>query len=289
MPEQEIQQEVKTTEEVPVGNLPMEEFKAARKEGKLTVEKPVEPEKKVGAAEEKPKKALSGAAAQKRIDRLTKYSATLEEELAALKAKHSDGKEEAKSAPVGDPEPKVDDFKDYEQYMKAQARWEARQELRKVRDNEAKEVEGARLKEIYKGYNKQVIEAKSKYEDWDEVVNQSTLELPETSIMAIYEMENGADVTYFLAQHPEVVEEIGEMTKIGAIRAVEKISLALADEPEEKLEGTEEKTEEKPAKLQSKAPAPIKPISTGATKSTKALDSMDYQAYKLARKAGRAK
>lgn len=289
MPEAtEIQQEVKTTEEIPVGNLPMDEYKAARKEGKSVVEKPVEADKKAETSEEKPKKALSGAAAQKRIDRLTKYSATLEEEISALKAKQS-GKEETKPAPVGDPEPQEKDFTDFIAYTKAQARWEARQELRKAKEEESKQAEESQLKDILDSYGEKVIEARSRYEDWSEVVEKSELEIPQTAVMAIYEMDNGPDVTYFLASNPEVVDELREMTKIGAIRAVEKISLALAEEAPKNEVETEKKEEEKTAKLQSKAPAPIRPISSGATSSTKSLDTLDFRAYKEARKAGRTK
>lgn len=83
------------------------------------------------------------------------------------------------------------------------------------------------------------------------------------------------------------------MSLIGAVRAAEKISIELAKEnpPEEEDEDEEEKKPEKkeetPAKIVTKAPAPIKPVGTGATKSTVPLDKMDFQAYKQARKEKR--
>ena len=296
MPET-VTQEVKQTEKVPIDTLPLKEYQAARKEGVTEIDKPVEtqPEK----TEETEKKGKGGGF-QKRIERLVKQAAALEEENRQLKEKAaSNGKEPEKVADKGDPKPQKADFKDFDEYTEALARWGARDEGRQLRVKEAREAEDARLKENLENYSKQVIEAKSRYEDWKEVVEGTDLLIPEVVAMAVYEMENGADVTYFLASNPEVAQELADMTKIGAIMAVKKISIALegtkkSDDDEDDDEETEkekeaEKEKEKPAKIASRAAPPIKPVGAGATKSTVPLDKMDFAAYKQARSNGKAK
>ena len=285
--------EVKET--VSIDTLDMAEFKEARKAGTLTVEKPVEAEPEKKAEEEKPKS--KGGGFQKRIDRLVKHSASQEQTIADLQAKlaaKESGKEkETVKAAGDDPEPSKDDFTDYDAYIKAQAKWEVRQELKAEKQKESQAAEQARSKEIFDTYNEKVVEAKSRYEDWDEVIGKNTLEIPKGSIMAIYEQDNGPDVAYFVASHPEVIEKLRDATIIGAIRIVEQISIELAKEnpdvEEEDDEEQEEEKEKEEKKLTSKAPTPIKPVSSGATKSTKPLDQMDYQEYKKAKAAGRAK
>jgi hypothetical protein len=287
------------TQEVSIDDpsVSQQEFKEARTKGVLTIEKPKDveaekPEEETKPEEgEKPKKSSGGF--QKKIDRLIKHNATLSEELEATKKRAADleaktGKP-AEVKPDADPEPKIEDFQTHELWVKAQARWEVRQEMKAQREQEAKDAEAARQKEVFDTYNAKVSEAQAKYDDWKEVVGQS-VDLPTAVVLAVLEMENGPDVAYHLGKHPELRDQLLEMSNLKAIGKVWRISEELAGEKKEETEDDDkesEKVEAKPAKPVSKVPAPIKPVGGGSTKSSVPLDQLSMSEYKKARAAGR--
>lgn len=290
-----------TVKEVSIDTADMVDFRKARSEGKLTItEKPPEKaEETKETAEETDKPKLKGGF-QKRIDRLVKHTASLEEELAATKRELA-----AKAAPTNGAEKKTDDsgpvqvpgepqreqFKTEGEYIRAMVKFERAQED----EADRRETQIAADKEAAKAYNAKAIEAQARHEDWDEVMKQET---PIPSIVGdaiVHTLPNGAEVAYHLGKHPEICEQMMKAHPLEAVAMAVKISEQLAkenkgeDDEEEKKEEEEvpEKQETKPAKPVSKAPAPIKPVSGGTTKSSVPLDSMDMREYNKARKAGR--
>jgi hypothetical protein len=291
--------------EVSIGTVDMREYKAARDKGVVTVEQKVAPleeveekEEVVGDPEEKPegeKPKSKGGGFQKKIDRLIKHNATLEEKLAAaekereeLRVKASGAKPAAETKTEGEAEPKLEDFKTHEEWVKATAKWEIRQELKAQKESEHKEAEAAAQKEVFDAYNSKVSEARAKYDDFDEVVGNPKLQIPMNVQLAIIEMENGPDVAYHLGKNPELCTELQEMSALRAIGKIFRVGEELGGGTKnEKAEEAEEKPEEKAPKIVSKAPAPFKPVGSGNTKSTVALDKMDMKSFKAARAAGR--
>lgn len=295
------------TKQVAVDTLPMAEFKKARAEGKTVIEQPAEPveETKVeGETEQEQKseeqkteeqKSKSRGGFQKRIDRLVKHNSKLEEELETLRAakEKTNGKEPEKAAPAAEGEPQRDKFASDAEYNKAMIKWGVSEVLRERAEADAKRDFEAREAEILKTYNARVAEAKSRYEDWSDVVNQE-VDIPIAVGRAILLMPNGPDVAYHVGQNAELREELLGLDPIEAVGRAWEISKELGGKKEEaeENEGDEkavetEETEEKPVKLTSKAPAPIKPVGGGSTKSTIPLDKMNLKEYKKARAAGR--
>lgn len=287
--------------QVSIDTLPMKEFKEARSKGVLTVsakteavadpeeveEQEAEEFEAVATEEESPEEEKTAekpkpkGGFQKRIDRLIKQTSALEQQLAderaaraALEAKGSAKPEEKKAAPSD--RPARDQFATDEEYIDALVGWR----LKAEKESEARAAEDARVKAVFKSYNEKLIEARARIEDFDEVVGASDVTVPKDVILAIPEMENGPDVAYFLGKNPDICAELLEMTPLKAIGMAWKISESLING------GKKEKAEEKP-KLQSKAPAPIKPVTGGNSKSTVPLDQMDMRAFKEARAAGR--
>jgi hypothetical protein len=272
--------------EVGIDTLPLADFKKARAEGKETVEQKVAPveEETETTDEEKQDKPKSKGGFQKRIDRLVKHNTTLEEKIAALEAAKSNGKvEEKEAAPAVKGEPKREDFQTEIEYVKALTRWQVKDELRQEREEEEKAQETANNKKIADTYNGRVSEAKSRYDDWDEVINQD-IPIPNGVGAAILRMENGPDVAYAIGKDAELREELLNMDPLQAIGRAWEISKGLVAESKasEKEEAAEK--EEIPKK---KTSGPIEPVTGGTTRSTVALDKMDHQAYKKARAAGR--
>lgn len=274
------------TQEVPLEESTMQEYKAARKEGKEVATRDAVAEDK--PAEEKPRGVKGGF--QARIDRLIKQTAALEEAKNASDKKAADleaklnGKGEA--APAGEGEPKRDDFTNDADYNRALMRWEVRQEFKAEREAEAKAAVEATANEARGRYNQKMIALQAEDDEIKELFKQD-LKIPSSILEPItLEMENGAEVSVFLAQNPELCSELLEMSPSRAIAEVWKISEKLEAAGDEKVdEEVEEKPVEKPAPR--KVPAPLRTVSGGNSRSTVPLGQADYQAYKKLRAQGR--
>lgn len=280
--------------DVPIdhASVPMREFKKAREAGEATVKAaPVaEVDEKEEDSEEttddKPKVVIKGGF-QKRIDRLIKHSASLEEENAKLKEQLAKGtKDEPKGSEkqvAANGEPQRESFGTDIEYMKALVRWEMKQEQENDRLKEA----AADRKEIVNAYNRRALELQAQHGDYNEVVGKNTEPIPSKVAQVIFEdLENGPDVCYFLGKHPEICQEMMEVGPRKAVAMAWKISEQLAPGEKKDDEEVDEKEEAK-VKVTSKAPPPIKPVNSGSTKSSVPIDRMSMADYKKARAAGR--
>lgn len=285
------------TEEIPLEQATMPEFKKARAEGKDVVTREAAPPEEKAASEEKPK--VKGGF-QARIDRLIKQQAATEERALAAEKKAAELEAKANGATPKteakvDAEPVRENFQTEAEFIRALTRWEVKQELKAEREAEEKEAQAAAAKEAITSYNKKAIEAQAAHEDWNEVFKQD-INIPIIVGDAIvHTIKNGPEVAYFLGKNPEICEEMCAVHPLEAVAMAVKISEQLEknsgeeaeteeeEEPEEKAEKAAAE-EEKPVR---KAPAPIKPVSGGTTRSTIPLAKTDYQTYKKLRAQGR--
>lgn len=239
------------------------------------------PEVKKTGAEEPVKK--KGKGLSKRIDKLTREKAELSERLARLEGKSEAEKEKAaKTEEKKDPKPVAKDFTEHEDYISSLSRWEARQENKRLKEEDQRQRDEADTREVFDNYNDAANSyAREKYEDWEEVVGK-TAEVPQVVANAIIALgKDGTDVAYYLGQHPEICKELMGMSQIKAVARIGRIDARLHPETEEK------KTETPPEKKKppvSKAADPITPIKPTATKSTKPVDEMSHTEYKEWRK-----
>lgn len=203
--------------------------------------------------------------AQRAIDKLTARNHKLEAELEEARKRVTPADTKAAPAQIQAP-PKLQDFlnagKTAEDWADARDAWKEASEI-------AQEQE-ATQKSIFNTYNKSVSEARGRYEDWDETVESASESvIPQAAGLAVFEMDNGPDVAYYLAKHPEVCDELHDMTPIAAIRAIGKISDSLKPE-----------TKSSPEKKQKVTPtAPITPVSASSTRSSTPLDEMSMRDY----------
>ncbi len=232
---------------------------------------------------------------QKRIDKLTREKherdgqiqqlnerlAKLEKGEKAAPAAEAKDEKEATAEVADDPEPTEEQFADYRQFVKAQARWEARQEFRdQLTKIEAKEAEKVALEQQQaevKEFKGRLEEARERYDDFDEVIGRRNIQVPQVVVDTIPGLENGPDVMYYLAQHPDVCEKLMEMKPHRAVAEIGKIAAALEPKEDDEPSST--------ARGVSKAPAPIRPIGGSATKSSVQADQLPYQEFKKLRNA----
>lgn len=203
----------------------------------------------------KPQEHKSGW--QKRIDKLTAKNYKLSNEIEELRSKI---KPAETTAPAQPQEPKLADFGgDVEKFLSA------RDAFKEKTETQAAEQE--RLKATYDTYNRKVSEARGNYEDWDEVLEATDITIPQSAGLAVIESDNGPDVAYYLATHPEEAEALNGMTPIGMVRSIAKISDTLAAKP-----APTEKPKAKPAE-------PISPVGASSTRSSVPLDQLSPKEY----------
>ena len=243
-------------------------------------EPPEQPEEEEEEPEEEEPDKPVGKTRRKllrRLSRLHSENLTLQERLEAAEAKLR-GTKPAEAVSDAKPDPK--NFKDYEAYIEALADWKMEQ-----RDKQrAKTAQDEFLKSMFDDYNQQIEAARETHDDFDDVVNTSA-QVPIIAINAMYEMENGAEVAYYLAKHADVRAELLEYNEPGHRGGVRKI-LATLDRISAELSPSKSSPSRSNGdapvrhRPQSAAPAPIRPVGSGAsTRSSVEPGKLPYKDY----------
>lgn len=213
------------------------------------------------------------AAAQDELNRLRAASAP-RAEIAKAEAR-VDAKTEAVDA--ADPEPQESEIDekfggDYAKFLKAQARWEARQEMREQREREEREVINRQVAEISKAqvqkFNTRVDAARQKYSDFDAAANEVIQRVPQGSIIEswMFEHPKAEDVVYMFHSHPQELDAILQMpTAIEQIEAVTLLAQRFAS-PQNGSAGTTGSATVR--KMVSTPPKPPNPVRTEAQRSS---------------------
>jgi hypothetical protein len=268
-----------------------EEVKAKLAE---TVEEEAPPEEKADESTEDEAQKIADAEEpvkgkwSKRVNKLTARNARLAEEaraaneraanlearLAALERGEKPGATERREdAPlVADlpNKPKRADYQDESTYLEKMIQW-----TRANEDNrEAAQAEQERLKQTYNAHRGRIDLARETHDDYDDVAKAAEhMTLSPAVEMAIMEMDNSAEVLYFLATHPEAYDKMAELTpfrQIGeATRISDKIGARGAAVPVRRQRPT--------------APEPIAPNGKRPTKSSVKLEDMSADDYYRAR------
>jgi hypothetical protein len=188
--------------------------------------------------------------AAKRWEKILHERAALRGELNAYKniygALNPDGS--PRNQPAQEPPPQRESFKSDEEYKDALIDFRVEQRLSK-RDAELRREFSGRQETSAASvsFSKQEAEAKKAYQDYDEVIAESSdVPIPQGCIRAILSSDMGAEIKYYLAKNPDEAYALNEMPPDLAIRKIGMI--------EGKLTAQKER---KPKK--SNAPDPINP------------------------------
>ena len=302
------------TQEVPIGEANMAEYKKARAEGKEVVEREAAPPAEELEATEgdkgedgKPKPKTQKSGVQARIDRLVKQQALAEERATAAEKRAAEAEakltapkegtvQKTEQAPEG--EPQRENFQTEAEYVRALTRWEVKQELKAEREAEDRAAAAADAREAVSAYNRKAIEAQAQHDDWNEVFKQD-INIPTiVGDAIIHTIKNGPEVAYYLGKHPEICQE---MINVGhpleavtmAIKISEQLEKEQPEETDEEREDRErieaEEAEATKVAARRRAPAPIKPVSGGSSRSTIPLDKASFSDYKKLRSQGRVR
>jgi hypothetical protein len=175
-------------------------------------------------------------------------------------------------------------FKTYEEYTKALARWEVRQELAEEREREQQ-------RSMAKELNAKVSDARTRYENFDEVLQPTVTAIVSDPQVApvVKQMLNDSeylpDLMFTIGSKPEELAKFLTMAKESPGKAIRYLALTESLIHEE-LSGAPKTapSEEPPAKPQTKAPKPPAEVGGRAASPPDALVSAaaagDFRAFK---------
>lgn len=222
---------------------------------------------------------------KKRIDKLTKRNSEYEARIAQLESQLSGNNGKQNHAQVETPvvieelkEPNINDFEEYTDYVKALAKYEINQENKILKLKSEEELIKKEAEQITAKYRERVEDAKKRYgvDKWNGL---QKIDLPLSIQMRaeIMQSEVGPDILFYLYHNLEENKKINSLTPAGQIKELTKLELKISNKLAEKAHKKGEEAKEKI----SKAPAPVKPISSKTDgKTFKDPSKMSYQEYK---------
>jgi hypothetical protein len=218
------EEEVETVEEVTGEETPAEEAEPETAEEKLGEEtKPEktgeEEEPGEKPAEKKPEEKPEphdSKGVEKRIGKLTARLRDAERQKAALEARVVE-LEKSKTTPDLK-EPKEEDFDTQAAFLKAQVKWEMSQEKAEVQKKETEKQAKVAYDEYIEKRDAMVEDGKEKFKDFAAVCLKEPKDGgPDFSnslvISAILETKKQAEITYYLAKHPDLLDDLNDEKK----------------------------------------------------------------------------
>ena len=152
----------------------------------------------------------------------------------------------------------ADQFESTEAYAEALA-------LQKAEELIAKREAAKQQSQVLESYHDLEEEARTKYDDFEQVAYNP--KLPVTNVMAeaIQSSEIGPELAYYLGSNPKEADRISRMTPLGQAKEIGKIEAKLVSAP--------------PVKKTTSAPAPISPV-TARSSGSPAYDTTDPRSTK---------
>lgn len=175
-------------------------------------------------------------------------------------------------------EPRRDQFVNDAGYNRALAEWMA-EEIVAKRDQKQRDAQVmAEQAEVANSWEKRQKSAIKNIPDYAETVGQSDVQIPAHVQQALLESEQGPEIAYYLALHPEEAKRIASMKPLAAIRRITELERDLVDDNDDAKPATKAVTEP-PRK--SRAPEPINPVK--GTSSSNPGPTSDFAEYRRRR------
>ena len=240
----------------------------------LETEPETEPAPDTGATEKKPGKGRFS----KRIDELTRERYEAQAEAARLREQLENLQRQAKpeptklAAPEGKPQRNA--YTSDEDWVEALTAWKARSLIEEDRRVEAERTRQERERQTYTTYVEKADQFLDEHPDFNQVVAgiRVSEDIAGGVQAAIVGRPNGPEVAYYLGTHPELCQELSEMTAADAVAEIGAISLSLMP--------VQRKSSPQPA---APIPAPLEPVG-GSTRVARGLSELDPDAYIAARR-----
>ena len=152
----------------------------------------------------------------------------------------------------------VDQFESPEAYAEALAYSKAEELI-------ARREAAKQQSQVLESYHEREEEARSKYEDFEQVAYNPKLTITNVMAETIQSSDVGPDLAYWLGTNPKEADRISRMSPLSQAKEIGKIEAKLASDP--------------PVKRSTSAPAPISPV-TARSSGSPALDTTDPRSIK---------
>ena len=178
---------------------------------------------------------------------------------------------ETPTTPAQSGPPKVDDFDDYNDFVRAQADFAVEQKKRQWDAEQAQKAENEARQQKMANLQERINEGFTKYDDFEEIAMDQTVPITPAVMEILAESEAPADVAYYLGKNRTQAIAISRMTPTAAARAIAKIEAEISANPAP------------PPKKTTSAPPPIKPLGSGPaaiTKDPRKMSQAEYEEYR---------
>ncbi len=279
-----------TTPEAPAPDAPVEAATAEAAPAEPATESTETVTPPAVVAEAKDKEPKANPKLERRFSELTRQREQARDETRQEREKREQAEAKVRdlesrlTPPVDsvDEEPMPSAYQDAYQYAKDLSVYAANKALRDRDQQQAMAKAQEQRTALMHTWATRIEATKAELPNFVEMVESSDIRISDPVRDAILESEVGPKILYHLAEHPEVAEKLTRGSMITALREIGRL--------EAQFETTHERPE--PAKLKSKAPAPITPLrsTTGGAVAHVDADGEyhgSFQAWKQARLAGK--
>jgi hypothetical protein len=213
---------------------------------------------------------------QRERDAIARELESLRAEKARLSAPQASMPMAAATQPVppasDDQEPTEEQFSDYASYVKAQARWQAREAIRAFQE-ETRQQQAAHSRQQWQQsrdqqFAERLTEAASRIPDFNVLVNREDIELSPPMVDAIKESPVAAELMVHMAHYPEDAQRIAALHPVLAFGEMKKL--------EARLEIASGRGSSTPAFTFSKAKPPIRPVGSAPSRTVDDATDMDF-------------
>jgi len=156
--------------------------------------------------------------------------------------------------PVAVDVPPVDQFDSVDAYAEAKA-------IKLIEQRE----QHRQQTEILEAYHEREEEARTKYDDFEQVAYNPTLKITTVMAQAIQASDAGPDIAYYLGSNPKEADRISRLSPILQAKEIGRIEAKIANDV--------------PVKRTTSAPAPISPV-TARTSGNPSYDTTDPRSTK---------
>jgi len=156
--------------------------------------------------------------------------------------------------PVAVDVPPVDQFDSVDAYAEAKA-------IKLIEQREQQKQQA----EILEAYHDREEEARSKYDDFEQVAYNPTLKITTVMAQAVQASDAGPDIAYYLGSNPKEADRISRLSPILQAKEIGRLEAKIASDV--------------PVKRTTSAPAPISPV-TARTSGNPSYDTTDPRSTK---------
>lgn len=210
--------------------------------------------------------------AEAKADAAERRAAELEAQVLALSASAKPMEAQAK--------PLRSQFTTDDEYIDALTDWKAREAIARREQEQATARAEAEQAEIAAQWSKRQEAVMKELPDYADVLGKSETSIPAHVHQAILESDQGPQIAYYLALHPEEAKRIATMNPISAIKRIAALERDLS---EIEKDDPPAKKEDPATPQKSKAPPPIDPVKS--VPSASATSTGSYEEYKRRRQA----